>query len=456
MQMPMTRSQPQYQTFEPPPYVQKEILQVEDELIMLKPKRSAAQRSAPKPKTPQDTDEEEAPPIHFKKERTKTQRAAALPKPAIPLPAERKVEIRRREVEVDKVELIPNEREVVYYDINTVERTVNTDRVQETVRQHVSQIPQFIERIITKDVPVPNFIKTDRIVEKVSIREVYVDKVITKEIPVPVERLVLKEVPVYVDKIVDRIVYIEVFVDKVITKEVPVEVERIEYREVHVPIDKYVDKVVEVPQEKIVFRDKIVYQDRIVYNDTTVEVPIERNVTYERAEMQHYHPLQYQYTNHQQQQSLHSSQHLVHPPSIHTSMSGSVHTSQHKQGHKVGLGLVLRRDDLNHVFVKEVIPGFAAQRQGGVQVNDVIVTVDGKHVDNLDLEDIKHLTVGDEGTAVLLALRRNGTEVHTRLQRTKGETAVLGGFKDSHFENSLSNIFDLHSIPAPVRTGSNS
>ena len=38
------------------------------------------------------------------------------------------------------------------------------------------------------------------------------------------------------------------------------------------------------------------------------------------------------------------------------------------QGHKVGLGLVLRRNDLNHVFVKEVIPGFAAQRQGGVQV----------------------------------------------------------------------------------------
>ena len=34
----------------------------------------------------------------------------------------------------------------------------------------------------------------------------------------------------------------------------------------------------------------------------------------------------------------------------------------------MGLGLVLRRDDLNHVFVKEVIPGFAAQRQGGVQV----------------------------------------------------------------------------------------
>jgi len=37
------------------------------------------------------------------------------------------------------------------------------------------------------------------------------------------------------------------------------------------------------------------------------------------------------HAHHQQPQSLHSSQHLVHPPSIHTSMSGSVYTSQHKQ-----------------------------------------------------------------------------------------------------------------------------
>ena len=63
--------------------------------------------------------------------------------------------------------------------------------------------------------PVANFIKKDRIVEKVMIREKYVDKVITREVPVPVERVVVKEVPVYVDKVVDRIVYKEVYIDKV-------------------------------------------------------------------------------------------------------------------------------------------------------------------------------------------------------------------------------------------------
>jgi hypothetical protein len=64
-------------------------------------------------------------------------------------------------------------------------------------------------------VPVANIVKRDKIVEKVTVKEMYVDKVVTREIPVPVERVVTKEVPVYVDKVVDRIVYKEVFVDKV-------------------------------------------------------------------------------------------------------------------------------------------------------------------------------------------------------------------------------------------------
>ena len=53
-------------------------------------------------------------------------------------------------------------------------------------------VSKFIHRVITKDVPVPNFIKTDRVVEKTVVKEKYVDKVIIKEIPVQVERVVVK------------------------------------------------------------------------------------------------------------------------------------------------------------------------------------------------------------------------------------------------------------------------
>ena len=65
------------------------------------------------------------------------------------------------------------------------------------------------------DVPVPNYIKRDKVVEKVVIEEVYVDKVVNKEISVPIEKVVVNEVPVFVDKVVDRIVYKEVPVEKV-------------------------------------------------------------------------------------------------------------------------------------------------------------------------------------------------------------------------------------------------
>jgi C-terminal processing protease CtpA/Prc len=64
----------------------------------------------------------------------------------------------------------------------------------------------------------------------------------------------------------------------------------------------------------------------------------------------------------------------------------------------------------------------------GWQVNDVLLTVDGNPVGNLDLEDIKHLTVGDEGSVVKLELRRDGVEKSTILQRTPGEMAMTSGY----------------------------
>ena len=64
----------------------------------------------------------------------------------------------------------------------------------------------------------------------------------------------------------------------------------------------------------------------------------------------------------------------------------------------------------------------------GWQVNDVLLTVDGKPVADLDLEDIKHLTVGVEGTMVKLELRRDGVETTSFLQRTQGEMPIASGY----------------------------
>ena len=156
----------------------------------------------------------------------------------LPIDSAQCVQVRNVPVDVDKLDIVSKDKEVVYYDLQPVERVVESDRIREHVSTYPHQVPRFVERTITKDVPVPNFVLQDKIVDKAVIREVWKDKEVIKEIPVTVERVVIKEVPVYEDKIVDRIVYKEVYVDKVITKEVPVEVEKIEYREVEVLVDK--------------------------------------------------------------------------------------------------------------------------------------------------------------------------------------------------------------------------
>ncbi len=62
------------------------------------------------------------------------------------------------------------------------------------------------------------------------------------------------------------------------------------------------------------------------------------------------------------------------------------------------------------------------------QVNDVIISVDGKSVEGMDLEDIKHLTIGHEGSVAQLVLRRRDETMSVRLQRIQGDMGVLGDY----------------------------
>jgi hypothetical protein len=164
------RSEVHYETFVPPPY---EINEPYDEPQTMQKERKSVQRSAPPPPPKDDSEEEDLPVFPINKQKKKSQRSAGPPPTApapVQVPPAQKVEIRRREIEIDKVDIVPNEREITYYDVVPTERTVDSDRIRENVREHVSQIPQFVERIITKDVPVPNLIKKDRIIEKVIVK----------------------------------------------------------------------------------------------------------------------------------------------------------------------------------------------------------------------------------------------------------------------------------------------
>ena len=84
---------PQYETFEPTPQ------EWEEEPVEPRREKKAVQRSAPPP--PPEQEPEETP---LKREKKKVQRAAA-PAAAVPKQPDHKVEIRKVEVEVDKVRI---------------------------------------------------------------------------------------------------------------------------------------------------------------------------------------------------------------------------------------------------------------------------------------------------------------------------------------------------------------
>jgi hypothetical protein len=78
-----------------------------------------------------------------------------------------------------------------------------------------------VDKIVVKEVPLPIEVPVQTVVEKEVVKEVYVDRVVTQEVPVYVEKIVEKEVPVYVDKIVEKEVrlhclYATIFVDEIV------------------------------------------------------------------------------------------------------------------------------------------------------------------------------------------------------------------------------------------------
>jgi hypothetical protein len=140
--------------------------------------------------------------------------------------------------------------------------------------------PAVVEKIVEKRVEVP----VERVVVKEVPVEKIVEKIVEKRVEVPVEKIVVKEVPVekVVEKVVEKRVEVpsEKLVEKVVEKRVEVPVEKVVVKEVPVEkiVEKIVEKRVEVPVEKIVVKEVPVEKlvEKIV--EKRVEVPVEKIV----------------------------------------------------------------------------------------------------------------------------------------------------------------------------------
>jgi len=295
------------------------------------------------------------------------------------------------EISVQSEKLVEKFEEVQVDRIRFEDTYVNVDRV------NVVEQPVVIEKLVVKEVRVPFDVEIENITYRDVVTEVPVESVVLNEVEVPVERIVIKEVPVPIERIVEKTVVKDVMVERIVVKEIPVPIEKIIVRDVPVPVENIVEKIVEKPVERIIHQERIVHQDKIVYQDRIVEVPVERVV---------YRP----------------------PPREVMEYSGGAYAAgnfstgglqgMQRKVRRIGLGVVLQRNTDGTTFVQDVVPGFAAAVSEQVKSGDLIVSVDGTDVSGWDLEDIKQLTVGEEGSSCRLVLRRRNEQHTVSLRRS--------------------------------------
>ena len=80
-------------------------------------------------------------------------------------------------------------------------------------------------------------------------------------------------------------------------------------------------------------------------------------------------------------------------------------------------------EDPQEAFVKEIVVGGSASREGTVQVGDIILAVDGAEVSGSELNKMRNLILGEIGTFVTLQfLRRtpDGEELEYTISLIRG------------------------------------
>ncbi|EKX49073.1 hypothetical protein GUITHDRAFT_162236 [Guillardia theta CCMP2712] len=308
---------------------------------------------------------------------------------------------RRIPVQQDR---IVNRHETLY-----VENVRVKDVDVEVQRINLREEPVAVEKIDVQEKQVPYDVPVENIIVKDEIKEVPVDRLNIQEISVP-----MQDVPV----------------EKVVVQEIPVPIEKIIIRDVEVPVERTVERIIERQVDKVVNQERIVYQDNIIYKDRNVEVPVERLVCKGKEKIQQSFIQNVGFVMDSTGQLERNSGYMLsysQPRRVLSNNAGVLFKTK-----KVGLGILLKRNSQGETYIHALLPGFAGAESGEVQVDDIIVTIDNQNVDNWDLDDIKQLTVGDEGSACNLVLRRRGqTHEQVKLIRIGSSRGQLESFEKS-------------------------
>ena len=90
----------------------------------------------------------------------------------------------------------------------------------------------------------------------------------------------------------------------------------------------------------------------------------------------------------------------------------------------VGVGItILSSEEVEGFQIMSVTPGGPAE-EAGVQVDDLLIGVDGEDIRQSDANQVRNLVRGEEGTNVVLTVLREETELELTVQRRHMETPV--------------------------------
>lgn len=92
----------------------------------------------------------------------------------------------------------------------------------------------------------------------------------------------------------------------------------------------------------------------------------------------------------------------------------------------VGIGITIEAKEQEGFLVKAVNEGGPAQ-EAGVQVDDLVIEVEGQDVREMTATDVRNLVRGEEGTCVSLTVLRQGERVALSVERRQVQTVVASG-----------------------------
>lgn len=90
----------------------------------------------------------------------------------------------------------------------------------------------------------------------------------------------------------------------------------------------------------------------------------------------------------------------------------------------VGIGITIQMDPEQSVYTVTSVTEGGPAADGDIQVGDVLLSVDGQEISEMDIDQVKKLVRGDEGTQVTLGLRRGETEFTQTLTRASIQETV--------------------------------